>query len=153
MEQNISTVNYTARTLFIKFLDALTLEQLNTIPEGFSNNIIWNIVHIVVTQQLLYYKLSGTPMTISQDIIDNYKKATKPTQHVDQQFVDYIRQELVESLERVNQDIKQSNFGTFTPYMTSTGFEIASLQDAMAFNMLHEGIHLGYIMAQRKLVI
>jgi len=34
-----------------------SLEQLNKIPEGFNNNLIWNIAHCVVTQQLLCYKV------------------------------------------------------------------------------------------------
>jgi hypothetical protein len=35
-----------------------TLEQLNKIPEGYNNNLIWNIAHVVVVQQMLVYKLS-----------------------------------------------------------------------------------------------
>jgi hypothetical protein len=31
-------------------------EQLNTIPEGYNNNLIWNIAHIIVVQQMLVYK-------------------------------------------------------------------------------------------------
>jgi hypothetical protein len=41
-----------------KFLSGYNLDQLNTIPEGFNNNLIWNIGHIIVSQQLLVYKLS-----------------------------------------------------------------------------------------------
>jgi hypothetical protein len=29
--------------------------------EGYSNNLIWNIAHIIVVQQMLVYKLSGLP--------------------------------------------------------------------------------------------
>jgi hypothetical protein len=47
-------------------------DQLNTIPEGYSNNLIWNIAHIVV-QQMLVYKLSGLPMMISDEMV-KYKK-------------------------------------------------------------------------------
>ena len=38
------------RKLLEAFLDNFTLEQLNKIPEGFNNNIIWNIAHTIVTQ-------------------------------------------------------------------------------------------------------
>ena len=46
------------RKIFESFIDRLTLEQLNKVPQGFKNNVIWNIVHCIVTQQLLVYKLS-----------------------------------------------------------------------------------------------
>jgi hypothetical protein len=39
-------------------LAGYTLEQLNKIPEGYNNNLIWNIAHVVVVQQMLVYKLS-----------------------------------------------------------------------------------------------
>ena len=45
------------RMFFNKYLKSMSLKELNTIPKGFNNNIIWNIGHIVVTQQLLAYKL------------------------------------------------------------------------------------------------
>jgi hypothetical protein len=43
----------------VKSVAALDLAQLNIVPDGFNNSIAWNIAHILVTQQLLHYKLSG----------------------------------------------------------------------------------------------
>ena len=34
----------------IAAIEGLSNEQLNEIPEGFSNNIAWNLGHILVTQ-------------------------------------------------------------------------------------------------------
>ena len=49
-------ITRTSRKIISQLLQDFTLEQLNTIPEGFNNNIIWNIGHIVVVQQMLVYK-------------------------------------------------------------------------------------------------
>jgi len=43
----------TSRGLYQSFLDNYSIEQLNTIPEGMSNNLIWNIGHTIVSQQKL----------------------------------------------------------------------------------------------------
>jgi hypothetical protein len=43
----------TSRQLHQNFLDNYSLEQLNTIPAGMSNNLIWNIAHAIVSQQKL----------------------------------------------------------------------------------------------------
>ena len=59
------TMDYTfditlkTRTIFFKVLEDLSLEKLTTIPKGFSNTIFWNIKHVIITQQLLIYGLSG----------------------------------------------------------------------------------------------
>ena len=58
----------TSRNIYLKFLEGYTLEQLNKIPEGFSNNLIWNIGHIVVSQQGLIYRLSGLPVNVTKNI-------------------------------------------------------------------------------------
>ena len=47
------------RKFLLKIISSLSNEQLNKIPVPFKNNIAWNIAHLVVTQQLLCYKLSG----------------------------------------------------------------------------------------------
>ena len=47
------------RAIILYYIKELSLDQLHIIPDGFNNNIAWNIAHLVVTQQLLHYKLSG----------------------------------------------------------------------------------------------
>jgi len=34
------------RAIVLHYIDGLTLEQLHVIPEGFNNNIAWNIAHL-----------------------------------------------------------------------------------------------------------
>ena len=47
------------RSNIAKLVEGLSIEQLNHIPEGFNNNLAWNIGHILVTQELLIYRLSN----------------------------------------------------------------------------------------------
>ena len=46
-----------SRKIVAEYLENYTLEQLNKIPDGFHNNLIWNIGHIIVVQQMLVYNL------------------------------------------------------------------------------------------------
>ena len=48
-----------ARAVQINFMKQFSYEQLTTIPNGFSNSILWNFGHIVVAQHLLSYGLSN----------------------------------------------------------------------------------------------
>ncbi len=149
---SIFEITRTSRKMIAPFLENYTLEQLNTIPEGFSNNLIWNIAHVVVTQQLLVYKLSGLPMMISDDLVEKYKKATKPEQFATQSEVDEIKALLLSTIDQTEKDFENNVFKNFTEYPTSTGFVLKTVEDAMDFNKFHEGLHLGIMMSIRKLV-
>jgi len=76
--QQAFDITRTNRKVLAEMLKNYSLEQLNRIPEGFSNNIIWNIAHTIVVQQLLVYKLSGLPTMVSNEMISKYQKGTKP---------------------------------------------------------------------------
>ena len=81
----------TSRGTLDKFLNKYSLEQLNKIPAGFNNNLIWNIGHIVVVQQMLIYGLSGLPMFVSRELVGSYKRDTKPEGDVTQEDVEVIK--------------------------------------------------------------
>ena len=138
------------RKVFHHFLSRFTLEQLNTIPEGFNNNIIWNIAHIVVVQQLLVYKLSGLPTMLSDAMIEMFSKGTKPERDLTQAEVDEIKGLLFITIEKTKADYDKKIFKTYQEYTVSTKSTLTNVDEAVGFNHFHEGIHLGYILALKK---
>lgn len=146
----IFNITNTSREIVSQFLEKHTLQELNKIPEGFSNSLIWNIGHIVVVQQMLVYKLSGLPMMISDEMVNAYKKESKPEHNVTQAEVDEIKSLLFKTIDQTQADFENKIFKNFTEYPTSTGFIIKSAEDAMAFNYFHEGLHIGVMMGIRK---
>ncbi|WP_242203778.1 DinB family protein [Aestuariivivens insulae] len=136
------------RRFFKKYIENTSLEDLNKIPEGFNNNIIWNIGHIVVTEQLLAYKLSGLPLMISDSLVVNYMKGTRPERTVTQAEVDEIKTLLFSTIERTQKDYKDKAFINFKEYTVSTtGNTLTNIEEALQFILFHEGMHLGYVMA------
>ena len=55
------------REIITKIVGTLTLGQMHKIPDGFNNNIVWNVAHLVVTQQLLHYRLTGKECLVSEE--------------------------------------------------------------------------------------
>ena len=141
-----------SRKIVSQFLENHTLEQLNKIPDGFKNNLIWNVAHIVVTQQLLVYKFSGFPMMVSDELVQKYMKGTKPEHNATQSEVDEIKCLLSKTIDQTIDDFDNKIFKNYEEYPTSTGFVIKSAEDAMIFNNFHEGLHIGIMMGLRKLL-
>ncbi|MDX6180756.1 DinB family protein [Flavobacterium sp. Fl-77] len=150
--KSVLEVHKTLRSILIKVLDSHSLEQLNKIPNGFNNNLIWNIGHCVATQQVLVYKLSGLPTLASDEFIEKYKKGTKPEGDVSQEEVAEIRGLLSKTAEQTEEDFRKQLFVSYNVYTTSMGFTLSNVEDGLSFNNYHEGIHTGIIMNIRKLV-
>ena len=140
------------REIVLKSIDGLTLEQLHTIPEGFKNNIAWNVAHLVVTQQLLHYKMSGKDCLIPDDLIDANRKGTSPKSQFSQEEFDEVLELLKGLPDTLEEDYNEGIFTEYKAYETSTGFVIDSIDSAIAFNNFHESLHLGVIMSLKKFV-
>jgi hypothetical protein len=142
----------TNRKIYLSFLEGYSLEQLNKIPNGFKNNLIWNIGHVVVVQQLLVYRGSNHPMSVSAELVNLYKPGTKPEQPVTQAEVDQLKELLMSAIVKTQEDYNNGIFTSYNEFTTSVGFHLASVQDALEFNNYHEGMHLGYMMSMRKFI-
>lgn len=145
-------ITYQNRKVLLTFLQNHSLEQLNKVPDGFSNNIVWNIAHIVVVQQLLVYKLSGIQPIISSDLIAKYSRGTKPEADVTQDEVEEIKGLLFKTIEQTKTDFENSIFKEYREFTNDLGFTLSSIEEAISFNNFHEAVHLGMIMSIRKFV-
>lgn len=141
------------RANFQKFMTAYPLEALNAIPNGFSNSMIWNIGHALTTQQRLHYDLSGIEPRVDRALIKRYAKGIAPTEkYTTQQEFEAINQFLVSTVYALESDFKAGKFTEFNSYTTSYGISLNNIEEAMRFNTVHEGLHLGYVMAMRKVL-
>lgn len=142
----------TNRHIYLKYLEKFSLEQLNEIPKGYKNNLIWNIGHIIVAQQGLIYRLSNLPMYISKELFDTYKNGSYPTGKATQAEVDELKGLLLSLIDKTIEDYNNKRFQEFHPYQTLTGFGLSDLHEAIEFNNYHEGLHLGVMMSLRKVI-
>jgi hypothetical protein len=145
-------ITETSRRLLHHLIEPLTLAQLNTIPDGFNNNIIWNVGHIIVVQQMLVYNLSNLPMQVSADLVLKYKKGTRPEEQATEGDVAMLKELLFSTISQTKTDFDKSIFKNFMEYKVTTGFVIKNAEDAIAFNYYHEALHTGMIMILKKLV-
>jgi hypothetical protein len=150
--ENQFKITRTSREIYNRFFDNYTLEQLNKVPQGFNNNLIWNIGHIVVSQQMLVYLTTGQEPMVSKELIAQYMRGTKPERDITQQEADEIKALLFTTIDKSEADYNAGIFTTFNPRKTELGFELNTVEDAITFNNYHEATHLGMMMSLKKFV-
>ena len=141
-----------ARQLMLNIIEKLSNEQLNKIPTGFKNNIAWNVAHLLVTQQLLCYKLSGLDCAISDEMIENFRKGSAPNYSVSNEEFETIKKQFLQFPILLDEDYKCGIFKNYSEYTTSVNVTLSSIEDAIDFNLYHEGIHLGVVLQLLKFV-
>lgn len=140
------------RENFSLIINQYSLAQLNYIPDGFKNNLLWNYGHIVATQQLLCYKLSGLEMIAPMDFIEEYKKGTVPSKtytEADKKEIELLAKETITQFEK---DLQSGIFTSYQSYTNTLGVTLNTIHDAISFNDFHEGLHLGYIMSMKRFI-
>lgn len=151
MENQFKLMTITRQNI-LKAIEDLNLEQVNLIPQNFNNSIGWQVVHIIVTQQLLHYKLSGNSMLISDDLIENYRKGSSGKQELNKENWKVIKSLFLSLPQKLFTDYEDEVFEEYTTYATSYNATLNNIEEAIAFNNLHEAMHLGTINAMKKLL-
>lgn len=151
MEKELYIIRNT-RANFLNLLSNLSLDSVNETPYKFNNNILWNLGHIIASQQILCYKLSNLPFTVEEEIILKYRKGTKPEIFIDNNEMNKLKDHLTFTIETLSSDIEKGIFKEYNPFVTSFGLELNSIEDAIKFVAVHDGMHLGYAMALKNLV-
>ncbi len=69
---------------------------------AFSTIAVRNVAHVLVTQQLLCYKLSSQEMTLDESFIDLFKKGSVADYEVNQEELDFIKLQQTELTHYIN---------------------------------------------------
>ena len=142
----------TPRKLLIGMIEGLSTEQLNQIPVGFNNNIIWNMGHLIAAQEGVCYKRSGLELKTDEAFFQAYRPGTKPEGFVGIDEVERIKTLLFSTLDELEADYDAGIFKNYTSVVTRYGVELTNVEDAINFLPFHEGLHIGCIVALKKLV-
>jgi hypothetical protein len=140
------------RTFLLEGIKDLTTEQLNKIPDGFNNNIIWNLGHMIAAQQGICYKRAGLDFPLGDDFWEAYRSGSKPGDPVDEAGIENIKLLFLSTLNQTEADYDNNIFSNYTAWTTRYGVEITNIDTALDFIPFHEGLHSGTIMALGRLV-
>jgi len=149
MKKEIERLKKT-RIFLLDLIKDLTTEQLNEIPKGFNNNIIWNLGHLIASQQGLSYVRAGLKPIVEESLIRTYKAQTKPTSYISEEEIRTIKDVSISVLDRLEEDYNKQLFSAYEAFTTRYDVPITTIDEAINFLLFHEGLHMGYIMAMKK---
>lgn len=149
MENHFNLLNITRRNI-IKTIEALSLAQINTIPNNFNNSIGWQVAHILVTQQLLHYKLSGNSVLINENLVESYRKGCSGKQQLTQKEWEGLLILFLKLPQQLEKDYNSEIFNEYSSYSTSYNATLNNIEEAIVFNNIHEAMHFGTINAMIK---
>lgn len=151
MRKQIEIIRKT-RSFLLEQLKDLSTEQYNKIPEGFNNNIAWNLGHMIAAQQGVCYIRAGLAPRLGEDFINTFKSGTKPQRSFSASEIENIKSLLLSTLDQLEEDYGNNIFGGYSAWSTRYGVELASIDDAINFIKFHEGLHSGGSTALKRLV-
>jgi len=114
----------------------LTVEQYNFIPNGFNNNIIWNMGHLLSVSERILYEESGLQPPAHSISLAMFNKGTKPEKVLKEEEIAYIRDLMLESvrfLEKCEPAIPETGSNDYQSSETNTKL--------MEFVLFHEEYH------------
>lgn len=132
-------------------LQDLTPEQWFTQPDGFANNVAWNVGHLALAQQYLCYGLAEVPFAMPKEQMETmnplYGGGTSPADWSGNPDTDELLHWLVEMPQKLAADIAAGKFDNFVPPEPTEGrfLQPNSTMHIMLFNHYHEGLHAGTI--------
>jgi hypothetical protein len=137
----------------LNLIKGLTTQQLNEIPPGYNNNIIWNLGHLIASQQSICYMRSGLKIFVDEEYLASYRPGTRPNKLVTSAEIIQMKKLFITAIDQFDTDHEAGFFSNHPHWKTNYGIEVANMEEAISFVLFHEGLHVGYIMALRRILI
>jgi len=133
-----------------RLVSGLTENQFFKILPGYKTNLLWNIGHLTSTSQILLYNLSGINAHVDEEYLSHFRKGSSPENWVKPPEVKEVLRLFLDLGDQVKVDYESDLFSNFKSYTTSIGVTLENIQDALAFNNYHDGMHTGIIQCMLK---
>ncbi|RZL19401.1 MAG: DinB family protein [Pedobacter sp.] len=141
-----------SRTRLLHIMETSNYDMLFKIPEGFNNNIIWQIGHCITSQQRHMYMRSGLPMYISNEFMASFKIGSSPCVWKTTPDISEVKHLLIDTVDRLESDLESRIFVNYEPFELPIGFQVKSHVDALQAANYHEAEHSGTIFTYLKLL-
>jgi len=132
----------------LKEMEGISEEQADQIPDGFRNNIRWNLAHIYVTQNILLSDYGGKNIETPSRDLEMFAPATKPA---DWEGEAPTLEEIKQQLEEQPAKLKETLSGQMDDEAEEAFMTLPTVGEILNFTLYHEGAHVGIVKAIKKI--
>jgi hypothetical protein len=122
--------------LIEKSIDGMSDEQLSAVPEGMSNNILWNLGHLA--------------HSLPEAFPDQFKGGSSPSTWEEAPSVSEVVESFKKLTPRVTDDLLAGKFDSYEAFDLMPGFTMGSIEQVLGFHLMHTGMHMHAIGAIKK---
>ena len=118
--------------------------QADSIPEGFNNNIRWNLGHVYVVQELFAFAFIPEPMQIPDNFTELFGRDSKPSEwKVQPPTMLELTKLLEDQTNRIQATLENRLAENVAkPYNMPSGLTLKTIGEFLTFGMYHEGMHV-----------
>lgn len=133
-------------------IEALTEEQLLRVPPGLHNNILWNIGHVITDEVNMLYLPAGLASPLPADYVSLFDPGTSPADWPTPPDVAAVLERSRAMTGVLISDYEARRFSGFEPYNLAESYRLETIEEAIAYHTIHEGMHIGANLTLRRLV-
>jgi hypothetical protein len=126
------------------------LNRADEIPAGWNNNLRWHVGHLVVTPHRLTRRLLGEALPFPDDYTGWFAKGSSPASWAGASIpsLEVLIERMLQDVAPLFRDFRDRLDQPFaSPLETSVGIVLRTPEDGLVMNLLHDGIHLGMMIA------
>lgn len=140
------------RGYMLESVRGLSETQVLTVPEGFRNNILWNLGHAITDNCTMQYPPTGHAFPLPEEYLRWFAPGTSPADWTETPVLEDVLRAGAQMRDKLVEDCTAGRMEQFTPMPLGDGVVLENIAYAIAHSNIHEGVHLGVILALRKLV-
>ncbi|TCZ79493.1 DinB family protein [Paenibacillus albiflavus] len=140
----------TYRSELLETVAGLTQAEAEHIPQGFNNNIRWNLGHIYIDQYLWIRVLTKEEMPFPSTYMDWFGYGTDPSRFTSETPT---LSELISILQQQPLIIQEKYQDRMDEEYDQTEMGMHTIEQVLVRTIFHEGLHIGAIQAIKKQLV
>ena len=140
-----------ARATTLLVVEGVSESGATKIPEGFNNNILWNLGHVYLSLERFALHFAGEPVQIPESFATFFGGGTKPVDWVGEPpALAEVLELLKEQPNRIREKLQNRLNETVAQPITIRNVKLSTVGELLSFSLFPEGMHVQNLKILRR---